>query len=249
MDDQIFILFEFQTPWLFLESLCDRRLQCERDFRPFSIRRSSTSMPPFELSLLIQPWVLLRLMFLGWYSVPLFLVRTCWYCHAGCWKTTQPSACEEIGPNLEIRGCPTDLGRIQLLNCLRWEAPVRFPNEVLLKDHWLELLFVYFSTLLQEITTLTSIWTIKTRCSFDSNNTTTWAAWVLSILPQIQKFSTLTEVCLQVYDKCIIVEEYTHSINAAAMEARCTLAALLTSSNASNTVTIQMLFSMWIKST
>lgn len=94
-------------------------------------------MPPFELSRLIQPWVLLRLMFLGWYSVPLFLVRTCWYCQGSCWNTPEPSACEESGPHLEIGGCAADLGTIQLLNSLRGEVPVRFPTERLLKEHWL----------------------------------------------------------------------------------------------------------------
>lgn len=132
------------------ESLSDGSLQCERDFRPLSIRRKSTSMPPFELSLLIQPWVLLRLMFLGWYSVPLFLVRTCWYCHAGCWNTPEPSACEDIGPHLEIRGA-LDLGTIQLLNSLRWEMPIRFPTGMLLKEHWLKLLFFYMGTVLQQV--------------------------------------------------------------------------------------------------
>lgn len=100
------------------QSLSGGSLQCERDFRPFSIRRKITSIPPLELSLLIQPWVLLRLMFLGWYSVPLFLVRTCWYCHAGCWKTPEPSACEDSSPHLEIGGA-ADLGTIQLLNSLK----------------------------------------------------------------------------------------------------------------------------------
>lgn len=115
------------------ESLSDGSLQCERDFRPFSIRRRSTSMPPLELSLLIQPWVLLRLMFLGWYSVPLFLVRTCWYCQAGCWNTPAPSACEDISPHLEIGGA-ADLGTIQLLNSLRWEVPARLPPGMLLGE-------------------------------------------------------------------------------------------------------------------
>lgn len=52
--------------------------QCERDFLPFSMRRRITSMPPCVLIRLIHPWVLFLLMFLGWYSVPLFPVRTCW---------------------------------------------------------------------------------------------------------------------------------------------------------------------------
>lgn len=107
--------------------------QCESDFRPFNIRRRITSMPPLELSLLIQPWVLLRLIFLGWYSVPLFRVRTCWYCHGSCWNTPEPSACEEIGPHLEIWGPAAALGTIQLLNNLRWVLPVnaRFPAGML----------------------------------------------------------------------------------------------------------------------
>lgn len=140
------------------ESLSVGNLQCERDLRPFSIRRKSTSMPPFELSLLIHPWVLLRLMFLGWYSVPLFLVRTCWYCHAGCWNTSEPSAWEDISPHLEIRGV-ADRGTIQLLNSLRWEMPVRFPTGMLLKEHWLKLLFFYMGTVLQQMITITNILT------------------------------------------------------------------------------------------
>lgn len=101
------------------------------------MRRRSSSMPLWELILLIQPWVLLRLMFLGWYSVPLFRVRTCWYCHGSCWNTPEPSACEESGPHLEIRGPAAALGTIQLLNNLRWELPVtaRFPAGMLLTDH------------------------------------------------------------------------------------------------------------------
>lgn len=152
-------------------------LQCERDFRPFSIRRKSTSMPPFELSLLIQPWVLLRLMFLGWYSVPLFLVRTCWYCHAGCWNTPEPSACENISPHLDIRGA-ADLGTIQLLNSLRWEVPFRLPTGMLLKEHWLKLLFFYVGTVLQQIIIITNILKkLKFRFFFYSINTTTGAVW------------------------------------------------------------------------
>ncbi len=114
----------------------NRILQCESDFRPFNMRRRSTSMPPCELILLIQPWVLLRLMFLGWYSVPLFRVRTCWYCHGSCWNTPEPSACEESGPHLEIWGPAAALGIIQLLNNLRWEVPVTawFPAGMLLKE-------------------------------------------------------------------------------------------------------------------
>lgn len=117
----------FQNQSLFLESLSsfpNRKLQCESDFRPFNIRRKMTAMPPCELSLLIQPWVLLRLIFLGWYSVPLFRVRTCWYCHGSCWNTPEPSACEERGPHLEICGPAAVLGTIQLLNNRRWEVPV-----------------------------------------------------------------------------------------------------------------------------
>lgn len=108
------------------------------------MRRRRTSMPPCELSLLIHPWVLLRLMFLGWYSVPLFLVRTCWYCHWGCWNTPEPSACKEIGPDLEIWGLAADLGTIQLLKDLRWEVPAwtEFPTEMLWKSTDLLLLIV-----------------------------------------------------------------------------------------------------------
>lgn len=66
--------------------------QCVRDFRPLSIRRRITSIPLGVLILLIHPWVLFRLMFFGWYSVPRLAVRTCWYCQIGCWKTQDPSA-------------------------------------------------------------------------------------------------------------------------------------------------------------
>lgn len=133
-------LFALQNPYLILESQVgfpNRNLQWERDFRPFNIRRRRTSMPPLELNLLIQPCVLLRLMFLGWYSVPLFLVRTCWICHGRGWNTPEPSACKEIGPHLVIWGLATDLGPIQLLNNLRWELPVRarFPTGTLLIKH------------------------------------------------------------------------------------------------------------------
>lgn len=130
----------FQNQCLFLESLNrfpNRNLQCESDFLPFNMRRRITSMPPCELILLIQPWVLLRLMFLGWYSVPLFRVRTCWYCHGSCWNSPEPSACEESGPHLEIWGPAAALDTIQLLNNLRWNVPVvaRFPAGMLLKEH------------------------------------------------------------------------------------------------------------------
>lgn len=120
----------------------NRILQCESDFRPFNMRRRSTSMPLCELILLIQPWVLLRLMFLGWYSVPLFRVRTCWYCHGSCGKTPEPSACEESGPHLESWGPAAALDTIQLLNDLRWEVPVTawFPAGMLMKEHRLNML-------------------------------------------------------------------------------------------------------------
>lgn len=120
-------------------------VQCDSDFRPFNMRRRITSMPPCELILLIHPWVLLRLMFLGWYSVPLFLVRTCWYCHGGCWNTPEPSACEAIGPHLEIWGCAADLSTVQLLSNLRWDVQVwaRFDTGMLLKEH--RLLHVNFT--------------------------------------------------------------------------------------------------------
>lgn len=72
-----FSLFAFQVLWKSCR-VSAREHQCDRDFLPFSMRRRSTSMPPCVLSLLIHPCVLFRLMFLGWYSVPLFLVRTCW---------------------------------------------------------------------------------------------------------------------------------------------------------------------------
>lgn len=121
-----------------------KNLQCESDFRPFNMRRRSTSMPLRELILLIQPWVLLRLMFLGWYSVPLFRVRTCWYCHGSCWNTPDPSACEDSGPYLEIWGPAAALGAIQLLNNLRWEVPAtaRFPAGMLLTEHRLEFVWM-----------------------------------------------------------------------------------------------------------
>lgn len=94
--------------------------QCVSDFRPFNIRRRITSMPPCELILLIQPWVLFRLMFLGWYSVPLFRVRTCWYCQGTCWNTPEPSACEEIvSEALKTCVLAAAPGPIQLLNDLR----------------------------------------------------------------------------------------------------------------------------------
>lgn len=123
----------FWKSWRFSNKV----FQCESDFRPFNMRRRITSMPPCELSLLIQPWVLLRLMFLGWYSVPLFFVRTCWYCHGSCWNTPEPSACEESGPHLEMWGPAAALGTIQLLNNLMWELPVtaRSPARKLLTDH------------------------------------------------------------------------------------------------------------------
>lgn len=124
----------FATHWVahnigscrFLESLVsNRNIQCDSDFRPFNMRRRITSMPPCELSLLIQPWVLLRFRFLGWYSVPLFLVRTCWYCQEGCWNTAEPSACEDsIHGDLEIPSLSAALGTIQLLNDLRWVVPL-----------------------------------------------------------------------------------------------------------------------------
>lgn len=66
--------------------------QCVSDFRPLSIRRRITSIPPGVLILLIHPWVLFRLMFFGWYSVPRLTVRTCWWCQSGCWKTQALSA-------------------------------------------------------------------------------------------------------------------------------------------------------------
>lgn len=95
-----------------------RSPQCERDLRPFNMRLRITSMPPRVLSLLIQPWVLLRLMFFGWYSVPLVWVRTCWYCPGGCWNTLQPSACE--AGSLDIGGLVV-LETNQLLKDLRWK--------------------------------------------------------------------------------------------------------------------------------
>lgn len=132
-----FKFLSFQIPCMFGISLSWRIFQCESDFRPLSMRRKSTSMPLCVLSLLIQPWVLLRLIFLGWYSVPLFLVRTCWNCHEGCWKTPEPSACGEISPHLQIRGPVADFGTIQLPNNLRWEVPARatFPKGMLLKEN------------------------------------------------------------------------------------------------------------------
>lgn len=169
----------------------DRSLQCERDFRPFSIRRNSTSMPPLELSRLIQPWVLLRLMFLGWYSVPLFLVRTCWYCHGSCWNTPEPSACDESGPHLEIGGCAADLGTIQLLNSLRWEVPVRFPTERLLKEHWLKWFFFDISTVLQQIIL---IFQYKPKWGCDSISATTRDTMFILL-------DTNTTLCFPV-DKC-----------------------------------------------
>lgn len=135
-------LLDFRTQVSFLKVITDffvskRNFQCESDFRPLNMRRNTTSMPPRELILLIQPWVLLRLMFFGWYSVPLFRVRTCWYCHASCWNTPEPSACEESGPDLWIWGPAAPLDTIQLLNNLREEVPVvvRFPTGMLLKEH------------------------------------------------------------------------------------------------------------------
>lgn len=143
-----FLSFQY-FPCMFGISLSWRIFQCESDFRPLSMRRKTTSMPLCVLSLLIQPWVLLRLIFLGWYSVPLFLVRTCWYCHEGCWKTPKPSACEEISPHLQIRGPVVDFGTIQLLNNLRWEVPARatFPMGMLLKEH--RLLFFNINIMLE----------------------------------------------------------------------------------------------------
>lgn len=96
--------------------------QCVSDLRPFSIRRRTTSIPLLVLILLIQPCVLLRLMFLGWYSMPLLRVRICWYWHGSCWNNPEPSACEESGPHLEIKGDGDVLDAIQLLNNLRWEV-------------------------------------------------------------------------------------------------------------------------------
>lgn len=110
-----------------------QNLQCESDFRPFNMRRRITSMPVRELILLIQPWVLLRLMFLGWYSVPLVRVRTCWYCHGSCWNTPEPAAFEESGTHLEIWVSAAALNTIQLLINLRWEVP-QFNAGMLLKD-------------------------------------------------------------------------------------------------------------------
>lgn len=79
-----------KTPPLHLVSSGLGVIQCVRDFLPLSILRRITSIPPCVLILLIQPWVLFRLMLFGWYSVPLFPVRTCWYCQGGDWKTSFP---------------------------------------------------------------------------------------------------------------------------------------------------------------
>lgn len=106
-------------------------------------------------------------MFLGWYSVPLFLVRTCWYCHGGCWNTPEPSAWKEIGPHLEIWGPATDLGTIQLLNNLRWEVPVRgtFPIGMLLKEHRLKLLFSNINIMPQQCCDYTQV-VILVKCCY-----------------------------------------------------------------------------------
>lgn len=145
-------LIGYINSWLFVEHLLsflkvlqlnqtlffsDRNFQCESDFRPFNMRRRITSMPLCVLILLIHPWVLLRLMFLGWYSVPLFFVRTCWYCQGSCWNNPEPSACEEMGPHLEIWDPTAVLDTIQLLSNLKWEAPVtaRFAAVMLLREY------------------------------------------------------------------------------------------------------------------
>lgn len=119
-------------------------LQWLSDFLPFNIRRRMTSMPPRELIRLIQPWVRFRLRFFGWYSVPRFRVRTCWYCHGSWGNTPEPSACTCRGPHLQPWGPADGRESTQELSDLRWDNPLSecFGAAVtLLTDHTISTLW------------------------------------------------------------------------------------------------------------